>query len=144
MRGTFRLITILLLFVLIGNTAKAQMPLWKKQVLIGSAYTIGGAGTLAAGSYMLAVSVPAFFADNDDHEEVTAAAAGLLAGGCILAVAGATFTAYGPVIISHGVKAKRNPETPVSMRFTPIQDKLLDRYQCSMNSKKFATVAIVF
>lgn len=139
----FRNLSCLLLLMLIGFTSYSQMPDWKKSLYIGSGMTVGGAGALAGGSYMLAVSVPVFFGDNDD-EEANLASIGLLTGGCILAVAGTTFTIVGPFVIKSGLKAKREERNAATIRFTPIHNKMLDRYQCSMNSRKFATISVVF
>ncbi|HLP50316.1 MAG TPA: hypothetical protein VK154_05490 [Chitinophagales bacterium] len=133
----------LMLCMLITVTGYSQMPLWKKSLYVGSGMTVGGVGALAAGSYMLAIGAPAFFSDNDD-DAVTAASAGLLAGGIVLAVAGTTFTITGPFIIRNGVRARREEKKPgPAFGFAPIKNKLLDKYY-SNNSRKFATVSFMF
>ncbi|HLP21707.1 MAG TPA: hypothetical protein VK174_15445, partial [Chitinophagales bacterium] len=78
---------LLLLFIIslscfAQEVEKKKMPVWKKQVLIGSAITVGGAGALTASVF----SFQAAFKLLDEDETVPGI--GALVGSCVLAGAG--------------------------------------------------------
>jgi hypothetical protein len=141
-----RKIIALLLFTSIFTGSfsqqKTKISDFNKSMLIGSALTIGGAGALVGAGFTLPIG---FSLLDSDDENILGAGIGYTVGGCLLLCVGITGAVAGPIILAHGVKNKREakPEA-TTLGFAPVQNKLLDKYQCSYNNQKFATLSFSF
>ena len=133
-------IVILFLLISIYLSGFGQLRLSDKQMLVGAGMTVAGAGCLIGSGFCLARGFVLL-----DDEDLIAPAVGLVGGGCILLSAGIALGVAGPIVIGNAVKtAKEEKESKAYLRFSPINNKLLNKYQSSLNSKKIISLSFVF